>query len=1440
MPEKRLVWHPRRDDQFVVGGGTQITLYELAGEYPEIRHVTSRHDLYHMRCFAWSPDSQLDDLVAVGTTTGRVDLIRLRASAHARGTQHQSYARAPVVSTGPTVPLAVRNSRACNALSFSTGDPNYLAVGLDKVRGDPSLVVWDLTTTKPLLQIPGETWAHSQVSSAYTSTSTSYARYSPLAVPRAIEPQHHSRTDSRILQQHATGEVVSALAFIPGTTHLLLAGISNRHFRFFDLRAPISGSGSPQGSGAGSTIPSPVSFTSSYMTANSGSSGRGSAVGNPYGNATNSSTPVSYRTPPSVTSGSTSTTSPAVHPHNFSTMAAQPQPSARPAGSEIANVQVKVHGIAADPLEPHRIACWNGDEGIVTIWDARKLKESVLTFSERDALADGGCALGQYDSFGGPGECPVCGAYGSHVHHHHHIHGHGEMRRSSSGAAGGTGAGLGVYVQAEWATSRRGTIATLEKDAKFVRVWDILGARPYVVTSGGAGGTVGTAHGGVSRGSAIKRSWAATLSWPRGEGGASATGSAVYSPFENGGEFYGSSYSSSSTLVLSDTRRTKPFPRILSSFALVPSSPNVLHDITTKIMVVNKEGDLELYAMHDAPKQTIWSPRGDLVIGGGNGFKIVSPPREDGEVGKDEKVEKKTTSIRRGRAEDGSAHPLRPPFSRNVSSSQMPQRDGGVVPATTLRRVQEAKEKEKEARKIEAKKKEDIAARVVEEDIITLMMKRAEKGYGIRRPELSAAIIRETDDGHGTSEMLSELWVWIRHSQDLFNAPTPRINGYDFSYQGLSTIWEGFPPSPNTPLTMYMPPLTQSRSTAAAARHQNTQGLASIHGPYHPGMTTHQPTPTSTPTHSAAPLMQTPTIATTQLQYQQQLQRHQQQQLQQVNHHRQEGSSSSYATNGSSEYSPMTREPPASTYDYNRYPHGGSRSLLLDVPTEHLQAEDIQGVQPPQAQNIRRSRSPTDVPTIGMGSAGLSTDVNSSPSDSSLPNDMSSNDGSPVVHVDGVYSGPDSAGAGGPAIGPQSAYQAALAQILVRSNRGGANPASWKTVVTTQKALQRQVSLLLCGWSANEDELMGAIRGWEKEGRFPRAACWLVFMKEYDMAVELLMRSNDERHRMMSGTLAALLPSITSSPRGGNTELRSHCERLILRLHDPYFRALLIHLTSGDWLDILEEELLPFRERLAIAFQFLDDHALSIYLKRSVERATSKGNIEPLMLTGLRCRAGMDIIQAYVDRTSDVQSAAMLSALTWPYYYAQQQSPTRFSFIEQQLLDLRPEKWVETYRDTMDRCSLFHCRAYFDIERGQVMNEAIQKGEIVTEHGGGSGEIGMGEWVPVQILIRCRYCGKNVNGRRTTVGPLGKSTLCPHCNRTLPRCSVCLTALEIVGKGGEEGQNSRSEDAIVICQQCRHGGHAMHVVEWFWNEDGSRNHEMCPVADCSCHCARDF
>lgn len=49
FPDKRLLWHPRQDNKFVVGGGSDIALYQWTPDHPEIHHVTSRRDLQFMK-----------------------------------------------------------------------------------------------------------------------------------------------------------------------------------------------------------------------------------------------------------------------------------------------------------------------------------------------------------------------------------------------------------------------------------------------------------------------------------------------------------------------------------------------------------------------------------------------------------------------------------------------------------------------------------------------------------------------------------------------------------------------------------------------------------------------------------------------------------------------------------------------------------------------------------------------------------------------------------------------------------------------------------------------------------------------------------------------------------------------------------------------------------------------------------------------------------------------------------------------------------------------------------------------------------------------------------------------------------------------------------------------------------------------------------------------
>jgi hypothetical protein len=61
---------------------------------------------------------------------------------------------------------------------------------------------------------------------------------------------------------------------------------------------------------------------------------------------------------------------------------------------------------------------------------------------------------------------------------------------------------------------------------------------------------------------------------------------------------------------------------------------------------------------------------------------------------------------------------------------------------------------------------------------------------------------------------------------------------------------------------------------------------------------------------------------------------------------------------------------------------------------------------------------------------------------------------------------------------------------------------------------------------------------------------------------------------------------------------------------------MLTQLASKDWFKVLEEESLPLRERLAIAFQFLEDKALSSYFRCMADRACTCGDIESLIIAG--------------------------------------------------------------------------------------------------------------------------------------------------------------------------------------------------------------------------------
>lgn len=97
--------------------------YEFASTYRKVPAY---------RAFDWSPSDET--LVAVGTPSGETSILRIDDSA-------------------PAVSFPAKYQRLCNAVSF--GRTGLLATGLERVRNDFCLNIWDISQRLPLPSSPG-------------------------------------------------------------------------------------------------------------------------------------------------------------------------------------------------------------------------------------------------------------------------------------------------------------------------------------------------------------------------------------------------------------------------------------------------------------------------------------------------------------------------------------------------------------------------------------------------------------------------------------------------------------------------------------------------------------------------------------------------------------------------------------------------------------------------------------------------------------------------------------------------------------------------------------------------------------------------------------------------------------------------------------------------------------------------------------------------------------------------------------------------------------------------------------------------------------------------------------------------------------------------------------------------------------------------------------
>jgi len=137
--------------------------------------VAQRDKLPNFTAFDWSKTEE--SLVAVGSAFGEATLIQVDADRPS----HADFIRS----------FPIRHPRKCNSIAFSV--KNALATGLDRVRNDFCMNIYDLNAT---------------------------------ATSQQLEP----------LQRLATSEAVYSIRFFAQQPDTLVAGVSRQYIRLFDLR----------------------------------------------------------------------------------------------------------------------------------------------------------------------------------------------------------------------------------------------------------------------------------------------------------------------------------------------------------------------------------------------------------------------------------------------------------------------------------------------------------------------------------------------------------------------------------------------------------------------------------------------------------------------------------------------------------------------------------------------------------------------------------------------------------------------------------------------------------------------------------------------------------------------------------------------------------------------------------------------------------------------------------------------------------------------------------------------------------------------------------------------------------------------------------------------------------------------------------------------------
>ncbi len=341
----------------------------------------------------------------------------------------------------------------------------------------------------------------------------------------------------------------------------------------------------------------------------------------------------------------------------------------------------------------------------------------------------------------------------------------------------------------------------------------------------------------------------------------------------------------------------------------------------------------------------------------------------------------------------------------------------------------------------------------------------------------------------------------------------------------------------------------------------------------------------------------------------------------------------------------------------------------------------------------------------------------------------------------------------------------------------------------TEYKLNRQLCLYVSGLSWSSSDLESWTKRLVQQGQHTKAAFVALVAAEMKLVHKVLAnKDGGQKEKMLGMAVAGAAKRVkrttpTQSRNVNDKESDSESDTaededtwlstitsLSADLTDPFARAILAYAKSNDWSDALNEESVPLKYRVCMALRHLDDSKLTQYISQATKNAISEGDLEGIILTGIGTKEGFQLMENYVARFGDLQSAVLALAPTVPRY------------VNEQSITRKYDAWKKGYRAMMNSWGCRMERVRFDI--------AVQK--VAVENGTGRRLI---KPAKPQVKLVCSYCAGSVahhdaengdadheNGtkmRDTARNPLSPATtaamgtICPKCGRKLPRCGVC-------------------------------------------------------------------